>query len=94
MDAALECVGTAQSFTTAFAVSRPGGAVGFVGVPHGVEVPLDLMFSRNIGLRGGTAPVRAYIPDLLDDTVPRGPDSPLGVVRIFPEQVGQSLPNL
>jgi threonine dehydrogenase-like Zn-dependent dehydrogenase len=40
--------------------------VGFVGVPHGVEVPIDTMFSRNIGLRGGSAPVRAYLPELLD----------------------------
>src|SRR5213592_3271889 len=36
-DAALECVGTAQSFATAFGMARPGATVGFVGVPHGVE---------------------------------------------------------
>ena len=68
-DAALECVGTAQSFTTAVAVTRPGGIVGYVGVPHGVEVPIDTMFFRNVGLRGGAAPVRTYIPELLDDVL-------------------------
>jgi threonine dehydrogenase-like Zn-dependent dehydrogenase len=69
VDAALECVGTAQSFTTTVAVTRPGGMVGYVGVPHGVEVPIDTMFFRNIGLRGGAAPVRTYIPKLLDDVL-------------------------
>src|SRR6266480_3068217 len=67
--AAVECVGTAQSFATAFAIARPGSTVGFVGVPHGVEVPIDTMFARNIGLRGGSAPVRRYIPELLDDVL-------------------------
>jgi threonine dehydrogenase-like Zn-dependent dehydrogenase len=69
VDAALECVGTAQSVATAVAVTRPGGMVGYVGVPHGVEVPIDTMFLRNIGLRGGAAPVRTYIPELLDDVL-------------------------
>ena len=69
VDAAVECVGTAQSFATAFAIARPGSIVGFVGVPHDVEVPIDTMFGRNIGLRGGAAPVRRYIPELLDDVL-------------------------
>jgi threonine dehydrogenase-like Zn-dependent dehydrogenase len=69
VDAALECVGTAESFTTAVAVTRPGGMVGYVGVPHGVEVPITTMFFRNIGVRGGAAPVRTYIPELLDDVL-------------------------
>jgi hypothetical protein len=69
VDAALECVGTALAFTTAVAVARPGGMVGYVGVPHGVEVPIDTMFFRNVGLRGGAAPVRTYIPELLDDVL-------------------------
>ena len=69
VDAALECVGTAQSFTTAVAVTRPGGMVGYVGVPHGVDVPISTMFLRNIGLRGGAAPGRSYIPELLDDVL-------------------------
>jgi len=69
VDAALECVGTAQAFTTAVAVTRAGGMVGYVGVPHGVEVPISTMFFRNVGLRGGAAPVRTYIPELLDDVL-------------------------
>src|SRR5207248_1325780 len=69
VDAALECVGTAQSFATAFGMARPGATVGFVGVPHGVEVPIDRIFAHNIGLRGGSAPVRAYIPELLNDVL-------------------------
>jgi threonine dehydrogenase-like Zn-dependent dehydrogenase len=69
VDAALECVGTAQAMATAFAIARPGSVVGFVGVPHGVEPPLRRMFSDNIGLHGGVAPVRAYLPELLDDVL-------------------------
>ena len=65
-DAVLECVGTDQSMGTAFAVARPGATVGFVGVPHGVELPVRRMFSKNIGLAGGMAPVRRYLPELLD----------------------------
>ncbi|TCM46052.1 zinc-dependent alcohol dehydrogenase family protein [Kribbella sp. VKM Ac-2568] len=68
-DAVLECVGTNQSFETAFAVARPGATVGFVGVPHGVEVPIGRMFSRNVGLAGGVAPARAYLPDLMADVL-------------------------
>jgi threonine dehydrogenase-like Zn-dependent dehydrogenase len=69
VDAALECVGTGQSMVTAFAVARPGAMVGAVGVPHDVEVPIDTVIFRNIGLRGGVAPVRTYIPELLDDVL-------------------------
>jgi threonine dehydrogenase-like Zn-dependent dehydrogenase len=69
VDAAMECVGTEQSVATAFAIARPGSTVGFVGVPHDVEAPIHVMFASNIGLRGGTAPVRAYIPELLDDVL-------------------------
>ncbi|UER55347.1 zinc-dependent alcohol dehydrogenase family protein [Kineosporiaceae bacterium SCSIO 59966] len=66
-DSVLECVGTGPAMEQAFAAVRPGGTVGFVGVPHGVEVPVRDMFSRNVALRGGVAPVRAYLPRLLDD---------------------------
>ncbi|MDV7133838.1 zinc-binding dehydrogenase [Williamsia muralis] len=65
-DAVLECVGTDASMTTAFAVARPGATVGFVGAPHGVELPVGRMFSRNVGLAGGLAPVRRYLPELLE----------------------------
>ena len=64
-DAVLECVGTNQSMTTAFDIARPGATVGFVGVPHGVELPVRRMFQKNIGLAGGMAPTRRYIPELL-----------------------------
>ncbi len=69
VDAALECVGTGQSMTTAFAIARPGSIVGVVGAPHGVEVPIESVIFRNIGLRGGVAPVRSYIPELLADVL-------------------------
>jgi threonine dehydrogenase-like Zn-dependent dehydrogenase len=69
VDATLECVGTGQSVATAFSIARPGSMVGYVGVPHGVEPPVDDMFFRNKGLRGGSAPVRTYIPELLDDVL-------------------------
>ncbi|TWD80336.1 threonine dehydrogenase-like Zn-dependent dehydrogenase [Kribbella amoyensis] len=68
-DAVLECVGTDQSFRTAFAIARAGATVGFVGIPHGVEVPARTMFSRNIGLAGGVAPTRAYLPELMKDVL-------------------------
>ncbi len=48
-DAVLECVGTDGSMGTAFAVARPGSTVGFVGVPHGVELPVRRMFARTSG---------------------------------------------
>ena len=68
-DAVLECVGTDQSIKTAFAVARPGATVGFVGVPHDVELPVRKMFQKNIGLAGGMAPVRKYLPELLELTL-------------------------
>jgi threonine dehydrogenase-like Zn-dependent dehydrogenase len=68
-DAVLECVGTGQAMSTALAVARPGATVGYVGVPHGVELPVRTMFSRNVGVAGGVAPVRAYLPALRDDVL-------------------------
>jgi threonine dehydrogenase-like Zn-dependent dehydrogenase len=68
-DAVLECVGTDQSFSTAFDVARPGATVGFVGVPHGVELPLRRMFRTNVGLAGGMAPARQYLPELMADVL-------------------------
>jgi threonine dehydrogenase-like Zn-dependent dehydrogenase len=67
--AALECVGTGQSMQTAIDIARAGSMVGFVGVPHGVELPIGQMFSRTVGVRGGGAPVRVYLPELLDDVL-------------------------
>ena len=65
-DAVLECVGTDQAMKTALRATRPGGRVGFVGVPHGIELPVRVMFARNLGLAGGMAPVRSYLPHLVD----------------------------
>ena len=68
VDAALECVGTKESMQQALDSARPGGMVGFVGVPAGgPELPVQQMFSTNVGVRGGVAPVRSYIPELLED---------------------------
>ncbi len=65
-DAVLECVGTDGAINQAFACARPGSTVGFVGVPHGVDLPVRRMFRKNVGLAGGMAPVRHYLPELLE----------------------------
>ncbi len=69
VDASLECVGTGQSMTTAFSIARRGSILRAVGAPHGVEVPIETVTFRNIGLRGGVAPARRYIPQLMPDVV-------------------------
>ena len=69
VDATLECVGTGQAMETALSIARPGSMVGYVGLPHGVELPVDEMFYRNRGVLGGPAPARAYMPELLDDVL-------------------------
>ncbi len=67
----LEAVGTEESMRTAISITRDGGAVGYVGVPHGGSAGVDIgqMFGRNIALGGGVAPARAYIPELLADVL-------------------------
>ncbi len=65
-DSVLECVGTDESVVQALKSARPGGMVGWVGVPHVTDIPQEHMFWKNVGLRGGPAPVRAYLPDLLE----------------------------
>lgn len=64
-DAVLECVGTGEARAQSVELARPGGTIGVVGVPHG-DLPVDALFWGNKGLRGGVAPVRAYLPQLLD----------------------------
>jgi threonine dehydrogenase-like Zn-dependent dehydrogenase len=54
---------------TAFSIARVGSVVGAVGVPHGIQVPIETVVFKNIGLRGGIAPVRKYIPELLPDVL-------------------------
>ena len=66
----LECVGTEQAIRTAIGITRPGGAVGRVGVPHYEALPTpETMFYGNITVSGGPAPVRAYIEELLPDVL-------------------------
>jgi len=69
VEAALECVGTGESMATAFAIARAGSVVGAVGAPHDVVVPIETVIFRNVGLRGGVAPARKYIPELLPDVL-------------------------
>jgi threonine dehydrogenase-like Zn-dependent dehydrogenase len=69
VDAALECVGTGEAMDTAIAIARPGSTVGYVGVPHGVEFTVERLFYGNVGVQGGPAPARAYLPELLDDVL-------------------------
>jgi threonine dehydrogenase-like Zn-dependent dehydrogenase len=59
---------------TAFRIARPGSTVGFVGAPHGIELPVRRMFTKNIGLGGGMAPTRKYIPELLERVLAGGID--------------------
>jgi threonine dehydrogenase-like Zn-dependent dehydrogenase len=69
-DAVLECVGTKESMQQALDSTRPGGRVGYVGVPAGgPELPIGQLFSSNITVGGGVAPVRAYLPELLEDVL-------------------------
>jgi threonine dehydrogenase-like Zn-dependent dehydrogenase len=68
-DFVLECVGTADSMKQAMLSARPGGRIGYVGVPHDVELNVPAMFARNIGLAGGIAPVRSYIEELLPEVL-------------------------
>jgi threonine dehydrogenase-like Zn-dependent dehydrogenase len=50
----------------AIRASRPGGHVGYVGVSHGVSLPGQEMFFSHVHLHGGPAPVRQYLPELID----------------------------
>jgi threonine dehydrogenase-like Zn-dependent dehydrogenase len=65
-DATLECVGTGESMTQALRSTRPGGSVGFVGVPHGVDISGHALFFSHVGVRGGPAPARHFLPELID----------------------------
>ncbi len=79
-DAVLECVGTRESMRQAIDSARPGGRVGYVGAPAGgAELPIDPLFSSNIAVAGGVAPVRGYIEDLLPDVL----DGSIDPGRVF-----------
>ncbi len=70
-DAVLECVGTDQSMRQAIYAARPGGMIGYVGVPHGVTFDGAQLFFAQRGLMGGPAPVRRFLPDLMDRVMSR-----------------------
>ncbi len=62
----IEAVGTQESMMQAIRASRPGGHVGYVGVAHGVELPGQELFYSHVHLHGGPAPVRRFLPELID----------------------------
>jgi threonine dehydrogenase-like Zn-dependent dehydrogenase len=81
----LECVGTPEAMATAINITRPGGAVGRVGVPHYEEIPLaGPAFYNNITVGGGPAPVRAYIEELLPDVL----EGRIEPGRVFDQMIG------
>ncbi len=62
----MEAVGTQESFLQAIGATRPGGHIGFVGVAHqGVSIPADELFFAEVHLHGGPAPVRRFLPELI-----------------------------
>ena len=65
-DSVLECVGTKESMMQAIRCARPGAMVGYVGVPHGVELDGQNLFFSQVGMLGGPAPVRRFLPHLID----------------------------
>lgn len=65
-DSVLECVGTQEAMMQAIQATRPGGSVGYVGVPHEVNLDGAQLFFGHIRLHGGPAPVRRYLPHLID----------------------------
>lgn len=65
-DSVLECVGMGESMAQAMGVCRPGGAIGYVGVPHGVSFDGRQLFFKQQRMLGGPAPVRRFLPDLMD----------------------------
>jgi threonine dehydrogenase-like Zn-dependent dehydrogenase len=62
----IEAVGTQESMMQAIRSARPGGAVGYVGVAHDVTLPGEELFYSHVRLLGGPAPVRRFLPDLID----------------------------
>ncbi len=62
----VEAVGTQESMLQAIRSTRPGGHVGYVGVAHGVELPGTELFFSHVHLHGGPAPVRRFLPELID----------------------------
>jgi len=65
-ESVLECVGTQQSMMQALNCCRPGGSIGYVGVPHGVQLDGQMLFFQQKNMLGGPAPVRRFLPHLID----------------------------
>ena len=68
-DSVLECVGTQEAMQQAIGATRPGGYVSYVGVPHGVTLEGGKLFFAHVHLHGGPAPVRRFLPDLIERIV-------------------------
>lgn len=84
-DFVLECVGTKESMDQAIRSVRPGGMVGYVGVPNGgAELPIFRLFGTNVGVNGGVAPVRGYIEELLPEVL----SGAINPGRVFDLQLG------
>jgi threonine dehydrogenase-like Zn-dependent dehydrogenase len=62
----VEAVGTQESVMQALRSARPGGARGVVGWAHDVHIPAGDLFSNNVRVQGGPAPVRRFLPELID----------------------------
>ena len=62
----VEAVGTQESMMQAIRAARPGGYVGYVGVAHGVQLPGEELFYAEVHLHGGPAPVRRFLPRLVE----------------------------
>ena len=62
----IEAVGTQESMMQAIRSTRPGGHVGYVGVTHDVQLPGMELFFSHVHLHGGPAPVRRFLPELID----------------------------
>ena len=65
-ESVLECVGMGESMEQAMGVCRPGGTIGYVGVPHGVSFDGQRLFFKQQRMLGGPAPVRRFLPDLMN----------------------------
>lgn len=67
----LECVGAPESMQRSLFSTCPAGNVGFVGVPHGVQIDDEQLFCSHVTLRGGPAPVRRFLPDVIERDLDR-----------------------
>ena len=82
-DAVLECVGTQESMQQALLCARPGSMIGYVGVPHGVQFDGQQLFFSQTGMQGGPAPVRRFLPHLMDLVLTRK----INPGKVFDQQI-------